>query len=336
MSAEVADFRHSTLAEPHRDRTKGILKTHPEVRSLIGTDPSTFWLTLGIVVFQFVIAALVAHRPWWIIAITAWCVGAFASHSLFVMVHEATHKLVFKRRVGNVLTGLLANLPLMFPSYASFQKYHLKHHAFQGVYELDADIPSEWEARLIGRSAFGKATWLLLFPFFQMTRPFRLTEIQLVDGLTVVNWIVQIAVNVATWVLIGPGAVLYFTLALFFSIGLHPLGARWIQRHYLTGGDEQETFSYYGSLNRIAFNVGYHNEHHDLPSVPWRKLPAIKSMAPEMYTRLESHESWGRLLLQFLFDPNLSLWSRVVRRERANVALTEEYTPDREILELEH
>jgi sphingolipid delta-4 desaturase len=332
MSAETNDFRHSAVAEPHRGRTRAILKDHPEVRRLIGTDSSTFWFTLGIVVFQFVLAWSVAARPWWQIAIVAWCVGAFASHSLFVMIHEATHKLVFKRRLGNLLTGLLANLPLGFPSYASFQKYHLKHHAFQGVYELDADVPSEWEARLIGHSAFGKAMWLLFYAFFQIARPFRLKEIQLWDSLTVVNWIVQIVVNVGAWFAFGPGAVLYFALSMLFSVGLHPLGARWIQRHYLTGEDEQETFSYYGALNRIAFNVGYHNEHHDLPSVPWRRLPAIKAAAPELYTTIKSHQSWGRLLLQFLFDPTISLWSRVVRRERDNVAMADEYTPDRELL----
>jgi hypothetical protein len=64
---------------------------------------------------------------------------------------------VFRRKLPNFLTGLLANLPLAFPSFASFQKYHLKHHAFQGVYELDADIPYRWEARLVGHSTIGKA-----------------------------------------------------------------------------------------------------------------------------------------------------------------------------------
>jgi fatty acid desaturase len=74
----------------------------------------------------------------------------------------------------------------------------------------------------------------------------------------------------------------------FFSVGLHPLGARWIQEHYLTKG-EQETYSYYGVFNKVAFNVGYHNEHHDFPSVPWNKLPQIRK------------ECAG--LLQFTFVP---------------------------------
>src|SRR5262249_35048743 len=141
------------------------------------------------------------------------------------------------------------------------------------------------------------------------TRPWRLREIQLWDTLTVINLVQQLAINTAAWVVLGPGAVLYFGLSLLFSIGLHPLGARWIQRHYLTGEDEQETFSYYGGLNRIAFNVGYHNEHHDFPSVPWRNLPAIKQLAPEIYDRIMAHQSWTRLFFRFLFDPSLSLYS---------------------------
>src|SRR6266566_4802822 len=78
---------------------------------------------------------------------------------------------------------------------------------------------------------------------------------------------------------VGP-VFLYLVFAFFFSVGLHPVGARWIQEHY-TYDFDQETFSYYGPINRVALNMGYHNEHHDLPSIPWNNLPKLRVMAPE-------------------------------------------------------
>jgi sphingolipid delta-4 desaturase len=232
----------------------------------------------------------------------------------------------------NFLTGVWANLPLFFPSAVSFQKYHLKHHAFQGIYELDADLPSYWEAKFIGHSAFGKAIWLLFYPFFQLSRPWRLREIAVMDRWTTGNLIIQVSFNVAVYFLLGPKAFWYFFMSLFFSIGLHPLGARWIQRHFTTTDGDQETFSYYGPLNRLAFNVGYHNEHHDFPSVAWSRLPQIRAIAPEYYNTLFYHMSWTKLLFTFLFNRELSLFSRIVRTERNRISLDDEVKPDVELL----
>ena len=107
--------------------------------------------------------------------------------------------------------------------------------------------------------------------------------------------------------------MIYLILSLFFSVGLHPLGARWIQEHYLTHSVEQETYSYYGPINRVCLNMGYHNEHHDLPSIPWNNLPRLKAMAPEFYDTLKFHPSWTRLLFQFIFDKRYTLFSRIER-----------------------
>lgn len=334
MSGSRSDFVHSNIPEPHRARTKEILGRHPEIRRLIGHNPLTFWYTVAIVAAQFALAWFVAGQAWWVVVVLAYCVGAFANHALFVMIHECTHRLVFKRKLPNILTELVANLPLFLPGSVSFHKYHLKHHAFQGVYELDADIPSRWEAALVGHSALGKALWLLLYPIFQIVRPMRVKEVSVIDPWSLTNLAIQIVVNVAVYFALGPKAVAYFGFSLFFAIGLHPLGARWIQRHYLTaeGDEEQETFSYYGALNTLAFNVGYHNEHHDFPSVPWNRLPEIRRTAPEVYDHLSAHQSWTRLLLRFLFDPSLSLYSRVVRRDRNRVPLSDEVTPDQDLI----
>ena len=156
----------------------------------------------------------------------------------------------------------------------------------------------------------------------------RLKRVKMWDRWYVLNLAVQIAFVASLWAFAGWRAVLYVTCSSIFAIGLHPLGARWIQEHYLTSGG-QETFSYYGPLNRVAFNVGYHNEHHDLMVVPWSRLPKVKALAPELYAPLAAHTSWTRLWLRFLFDPRLSLFSRRVRKTgrdttaRADTAYTE-------------
>ncbi len=75
----------------------------------------------------------------------------------------------------------------------------------------------------------------------------------------------------------------------------------------------QETASCYGWINRLVFNAGYHVEHHDMPRVPWNRLPALRALAPEMFDTLPSHRSWTMVLIRFLCDPALGPGSRAVR-----------------------
>ena len=101
-----------------------------------------------------------------------------------------------------------------------------------------------------------------------------------------------------------------------FAIGLHPLGARWIQEHFALAPD-QETYSYYGPLNKVSFNVGYHNEHHDIVTIPWSRLPQVRRIAPEFYDGLQSY-SWSTLLVRFIRDRNITLYNAIVRPGRSN------------------
>ncbi|MGE5717784.1 MAG: fatty acid desaturase [Acidobacteriota bacterium] len=314
------DFVFSPEREPHALRAREILRRHREIRSLSGRNAWSAVLVAVLVVLQTSISALASHAPVWAALLTAILVGAFLDHTLWVLIHECSHNLVFRRSSWNRITAIAANLPHVLPSAISFQTYHLKHHAFQGIYEMDADIPSLWEARLVGNSALRKALWLLLFPIFQVTRPPRLREISLFGPWVFVNIGAQLAYDVAVWMVLGPKALLYLAVSFFFSVGLHPLGARWIQEHYLVF-EGQETSSYYGPLNVVALNVGHHNEHHDFPSVPWNRLPAVRRAVPEVYDALSSHRSWTRLLVRFVFDRRLSLFSRMIRSERGSSVL---------------
>ncbi len=325
-------FRYSTGPEPHRGRTREIMIKHPKVRDLMGKNPATVFAILGLVGGMIGGAYLVKDASWWVVLAAAYIGGAFANHALFVMIHECTHHLLFKKKSWNLVAAILANLPHTLPSAISFVRYHIKHHSFQGVHELDGDLPDYWEAKLINNSFFGKALWLLLFPVFQAIRITRLREIKPVDGWIVANWVVQISFNVAIWMFFGPKAFFFLLFSFFFAVGLHPLGARWIQEHYLTLDEKQETYSYYGPLNALAFNVGYHNEHHDFPSIPWNKLPSLKNEAPEYYDSLKSHTSWTKLFVRFLFDKDISLYMRILRKERNKVALTDESKPDADLV----
>jgi sphingolipid 4-desaturase/C4-monooxygenase len=307
-----AAFLRSDGPEPHRDRTRAILQQHPEIRGLAGRNPWTALYIVALVAAHLGLAALVREAPWWAVLALAYGAGAVVQHALYVLMHETNHNLVFTRRSWNTLAGILANVANVVPSSLSFQRYHLKHHAHQGFYPFDGDLPSRWEARLVGHRAVGKALWLLFFPVFLALRPAHLRGMAHLCPWTVLNIAVVVAVDVAVLELLGPAALLYLALSTAFSLGLHPVGARWISEHYVFA-PPQETYSYYGPLNRVAFNIGYHNEHHDFPAVPWNRVPEIRRLAPEWYEPLVAHRSWTRLLLRFIGDPGISLFSRVSR-----------------------
>src|ERR1700689_4418423 len=136
----------------------------------------------------------------------------------------------------------------------------------QGPDGRHAAVASHWGARLIGRRWYKKAIWLLLLPLFQLTRPVRIKGIAVVNRWSLVNVLAAVTFDGAIIAVFGGNAFLYLVASWLFSIGFHPLAGRWIQEHF-TLDPAQETASYYGSLNRLALNVGYHNEHPDFPAV---------------------------------------------------------------------
>ena len=313
--AKKTDFFYTEEKDIHFVRPLEIIREHPEIRSYMGRNRNTFWVTFMLVTLQLGIMFLVHNQAWWVVLVAAYFAGAFLVHALFVMVHECSHNLIFQKKTNNTLLGIFANMAMFFPSSVSFQRYHLKHHAHQGVHEYDGDLPSVWEAKLINSSTIGKALWLLFYPIIQTLRIPRLREIKPFDEWVALNLVAVIGVDVAAVVFLGIKALIYLLASMFFSVGLHPLGARWVQEHYMTSDDVQETHSYYGPLNTIAFNVGHHNEHHDFPSVPWNNLPKVRAAGAKWYNGIPYHTSWTKLWLKFLFDRNVSIYHRMLRKK---------------------
>ncbi len=310
------DFTYVDEPVPHYERVHHIMKAHPEVKKLIGKSPVTaVWIAVCVSI-QFVLAYLLRDQSWWLIVAVSWFIGAFPAHALYIIYHEACHNLIFKKATNNIYAGIVANLSSVIPTYVAFKTYHLRHHSHMGVPGKDADLPDAWEAKLIDNYFIGKALWLLFFAVFQAIRTARYEEKIRIDRWLILNYIVMFSADVAIVYFIGWKALVYLGLSFWFCVGLHPLGARWIQEHYLVLDPKQETFSYYGPLSLITLNVGYHNEHHDIPAIPWNNLPKLKKIAPEFYDNLKYHTSYSKLLLQFLFSQEIGLFSRIVRKER--------------------
>ena len=68
------------------------------------------------------------------------------------------------------------------------------------------------------------------------------------------NIIVQILFKIC-----GPYPIIYRLLYDIIAGGLHQCAYHFISENYLLNQTEQETYSYYGSLNYLTWNVGYHN-----------------------------------------------------------------------------
>jgi len=103
------------------------------------------------------------------------------------------------------------------------------------------------------------------------------------------------------------------------ACSLHPCASHFLAEHLAVLGTH-ETYSYYGALNYLTFNVGYHNEHHDFPNVAWSKLPRLREIAHTFYDELPQHKSWTMVMWKFVTDPSITLHNRVVRQDVTGAA----------------
>lgn len=197
---------------------------------------------------------------------------------------------------------------------ASFRKYHMIHHRYQGLDGIDPDLPSSFEGQIF-RSVPGKLLFLLLQPVFYVFRPL-LFYPTAVDRMEVVQYVGVAVTDLLVLLLLGPHALLYLLLSSVLGSGLHPLAAHFVAEHY-TWEAGFETYSYYGPLNRLVYNVGWHNEHHDFPRVPGSRLPELHRIAPEFYApgTIGVLPSWPGIMWRFITDAAITPFSRVKRHQ---------------------
>lgn len=309
------DFEWVYTEEPHASRRKQILEKYPQIKKLFGYDPNFKYVATAMVLAQFAMMFVMKGQSWPVTLLVAYCVGGVINHSLALAIHEIAHNLAFghARPMANRCFGFFCNLPLGVPMSVSFKKYHLEHHRYQGDEVIDTDLPTLIEAKLFC-TTFGKFCWVLLQPFFYIIRPLVVNP-KPPNRLELINTAIQITFDAIVVYFFGWRVLWYMIIGTLLAMGLHPVAGHFISEHYMFAKG-YETYSYYGPLNFITFNVGYHNEHHDFPAVPGSRLPEVKRIAAEFYDDMPQHNSWTRVLYDFITDPEVGPYARIKRKQR--------------------
>lgn len=262
------------------------------------------------IVVQFILAYLVRDWSWWSLAIVSYVLSGTLNQNLFCAQHEISHCLAFRKPSHNKLLALAANLPLVVPIAVKFREYHHDHHLFLGVDGGDVDLPTPLEAQWINNT-LAKIVYGFFYLVVYGVRPL-IVRPKAAGIADLVNFVTVMGCNGAVLYFWGIKSLVYLFAGSILGGGLHPLAGHLIAEHYMFE-EGQETYSYYGPLNVLSYNVGYHNEHHDFPQIPQTRLYKLRAIAPEYYEHLYQHTSWCRVIWNFLFDPSMGPWSRMHR-----------------------
>ncbi|NWH89688.1 DEGS1 desaturase, partial [Horornis vulcanius] len=294
------------------------LAKHPEIKALMKPDYNLIWVVVLMVLAQLTAFYLVKDLDWKWVVFWAYVFGSCISHSMTLAIHEISHNSAFgnSKAMWNRWFGIFANLPLGLPYSISFKRYHMDHHRYLGGDGIDVDIPTNFEGWFFC-TRFRKFIWIVLQPFFYAIRPLCINP-KPITRLEIINLLAQLTFDVAIYYLWGVKSIFYMLAGSVLGLGLHPISGHFIAEHYmfLKG---HETYSYYGPLNLLTFNVGYHNEHHDFPNIPGKSLPLVKKIAAEYYDNLPQYNSWIKVLYDFVMDDTISPYSRMKRQLKGEV-----------------
>ncbi|WP_146691243.1 fatty acid desaturase [Bradyrhizobium canariense] len=262
-----------------RSNAPGLVRsiTHYAAIAVIGTS---IWLTMA------------TDGRW--LAVPLIAIQGYLVAFLFMPMHEAAHKTVFRSRFLNVGLGHLSALIIGYP-YEYYTLFHWDHHRFtqdptRDPELLNGTIPTS-DTRLAiaytGIQQLAKRTVLMLR--------------HAITGNVVVPWIPEnkrsLVVREARayaliylWLLI---ASIAWPTTLLLWIWLVPLVlGQMILRPYLfaehTGCErtrsafENTRTTYTGALTKwFAWNMPFHAEHHAYPSVPFHALPKLNAMVAD-------------------------------------------------------
>jgi sphingolipid delta-4 desaturase len=295
------------MIESHIERSKRLIIKYPQIKQI-----SSVCIFLKYqIIFLFGLSITFSYLSSFLNNIQyilfTWLIGGTLLNSITLGMHEVSHNHAFKSFSHNRILSLICDLSIGLPVSESFRRYHHLHHYEFNKVGLDTDLPSNIE-RIIFKGKLGKFIWIILQGFFYSIRPniikpLEITKIQLLSYiLNIIRFIILYQINIK--------AALFSIIAILIGTGLHPFASHFIAEHFYNE-NKYETASYYGWMNILTFNVGYHVEHHDFPHIPGSKLPLLHKITNEYKDDIPIIKSWILYLIKFIMDDNISLDNRL-------------------------
>lgn len=296
-----------------------LLLTPEVVRWLNQPDPTTLSWVVLLSVAQWCLLTSTTHYSWSLLW-TAVCLGAPLCSALYQCSVELAQNLCFGQPEKDRVLAIVANWVTGVPYAEWLRASHTAHLSFHNspatATTRDPEVPGDWELQHVHGTA-AKALYLLLHPWFLIGRWWRMrrTLAPSVRSMLWVNGLSQTVFNLWVWYGWGTPALMYmWTSTYLAATPWHPVAYYFLTQHHVCTADMSRnvparTYSYYGVLNGLTLNAGYHRERHLCPRVPWSRLPLVR----QLY-RLRTHSSavyrsWWQVIHEFVTEPVVTLHS---------------------------
>ena len=239
-----------------------------------------------------IVAAAVAIDRWFIWPLAFGAMGTVFVR-LYILNHEAAHRLLFSNRTWNDLIGQrLIGLVAFGDGGPTYRIVHTQHHRDEfGPREPDfglyAGYPVERDSlrRKLVRDGTGVSGWKILRPVFVglTRRGYRMRAAKTIAG--------QLAVFALFSAAGHPWLYLVLWFLPWFTLWRVLNRLRALAEHAgMTRSDDRRRTTHHVVQHRLAqpilvpFNTGFHLAHHVDSGVPWRNLPTLhQALADDGY-----------------------------------------------------
>jgi 1-acyl-sn-glycerol-3-phosphate acyltransferase len=250
---------------------------------------------------------LVVRSPAWPIRLACYAAIGVAIHSLAILMHEAIHSTLFRRRRLDRWAGFLLGAPALF-SMTAYKVAHLVHHRHTRTGLDPDDFTNVSPSRALRSLVFyawlvaGMLAYLVHVPLgaLRLGRPRERVAVVLEYALMALAYggVFWLASSLGRWDVVIHAWAIPLAVAIAFG------NARSWAEHALTDPGHPLTQTRTVTSNRLTSflmcNLNYHLEHHLFPGVPWYNLPRVHDLLREEYRAAGAfvHRSYLRYLCE--------------------------------------